>query len=94
MAIRVDLTSETEARLIAEARFLGVPLEKLAERLLTEALPGNPPPHGNMTVEGFHVMLESIAEGSENLPSLPAESFSRESFYEDQLDGRNPVPRR
>jgi hypothetical protein len=30
-----------------------------------------------------------MAEGSEKLPNLPTESFSRESFYEDRLDGRD-----
>ncbi len=31
-----------------------------------------------------------MAEGSQKLPNLPTESFSRESFYEDRLDGRDP----
>ena len=38
MTIRVELNPEMEARLVAEARSQGVPLEKLAERLLKEAL--------------------------------------------------------
>ena len=38
--------------------------------------------------------LDAMAEGSEALPDLPTESFSRESFYEDRLDGRDGVPRR
>jgi len=40
MTIRVELNSETEARLVAEARAQGLPLEKVAERLLKEALDG------------------------------------------------------
>ena len=47
-----------------------------------------------MSVDEFHRMLAAIAEGSERLPDLPTESFSRESFYEDRLDGRDAVPRR
>jgi hypothetical protein len=91
MTIQVDLNPETEARLIAEARSRGVPLEKLAERLLKEALTAALPPQGVLTRDEFRHMLERIAEGSEKLPDLPTEAFSRESFYEDRLDGRNLI---
>lgn len=94
MTIRVELDAETEARLIAQARYQGVPLERLAERLLAEALTECSPPQGALSVEEFHRMLHGMAEGSEKLPNLPTESFSRESFYEDRLDGRDAVPRR
>jgi hypothetical protein len=94
MTIRVELTPETEARLIAEARAKGLPLEKVAEQLLKEALHGLPLSQRQMSVDEFHRMLAAIAEGSERLPDLPTESFSRESFYEDRLDGRDAVPRR
>jgi len=94
MTIRVELDQETEARLIAQARYQGVPLEKLAERLLAEALTESAPPTGSLSVEEFHRVLEGLAEGSEKLPNLPTESFTRESFYEDRLDGRDAVPRR
>jgi hypothetical protein len=94
MTIQVDLNAETEARLIAEARAQGLPLERLAERLLAEALIANSLPQGALTVEEFHSMLEGMAEGSEKLPNLQTESFSRESFYEDRLDGRDAVPPR
>jgi hypothetical protein len=94
MTIRVELSPETEARLVAEARAQGLPLEKVAERLLNEALTGRAAADGKMSVEEFHRMLKAIAEGSEQLPELPTASFSRESFYEDRLDGRDAVPRR
>ena len=94
MTIRVELNPEMEARLVAEARSQGVPLEKLAERLLEEALTVSSLPQGVLTVDEFHHMLEGMAEGSEKLPNLPTGSFSRESFYEDGLDGRDAVPPR
>ncbi len=94
MTIRVDLGPETEARLAAEARVQGLPLEKVAERLLKEALMGRSPSRVQMSVEEFHRMLSAIAEGSESLPDLPTESFSRETFYEGRLDGRDVVPPR
>jgi hypothetical protein len=66
MTIRVELNPEMEARLVAEARSQGVPLEKLAERLLKEALTASSLPYGVLTVDEFHQMLEGMAEGSEN----------------------------
>jgi hypothetical protein len=66
----------------------------VAERLLKEALTASSLPDGVLSVDEFHHLLEGMAEGSEKLPNLPAESFSRESFYEDRLDGGDGVPRR
>ena len=94
MTIRIDLSPETEARLLAEARAQGLPLEKVAERLLKDALIERSSSRGVISIEEFHQMLDAMAEGSERLPDLPTESFSRESFYEDPLDGRDAVPRR
>jgi predicted HicB family RNase H-like nuclease len=57
MTIRVELNPEMEARLVAEARSQGMPLEKLAERLLKEALTASSLPHDVLTVDEFHHML-------------------------------------
>jgi hypothetical protein len=94
MTIRIELNPETEARLIAEARAKGLPLEKAAEELLKEVLTQRSLSPGRISVEEFHQMLEGMAAGSERLPDLATESFSRESFYEDRLNGRDAVPRR
>jgi hypothetical protein len=94
MSIRVELNPETEERLKAEARAKGLPVERVAEQLLNEALTGHSLSQGRMSVEEFHLMLAAMAEGSEKLPDLPTESFSRESFYEDRLNGGDAVPRR
>jgi hypothetical protein len=83
MTIQVQLNQETEARLLAEARAQGVPLEQLAEQLLRQAVAACSKPEGNLSVEEFHSMLDALAEGSETLPNLKTESFTRESFYED-----------
>jgi hypothetical protein len=84
MTIQVELNPEAEARLAAEARAQGVPLEKAAENLLQEALASRNGPKGNLTVQEFHIMLAAMAEGSEKLPKLPTESFTRDSFYGDR----------
>jgi len=84
MTIQIELSPEMEARLVADARAEGIPLEKVAERLLQEAMASRPVAPGNLTVEDFHTMLDALAEASEELPNLPTESFTRESFYEDR----------
>jgi hypothetical protein len=94
MTIRVKLNPQTEARLVAEARAQGLPVEAIAERLLKEALSERSLSAGRLTADEFHQMLKVMGEGSEKLPDVATESFSRESFYEDRLDGRNAVPRR
>jgi hypothetical protein len=94
MTIRVELNPETEARLIAEARAKGLPLGKVAEQLLYEALTGRSPSQVRLSVEEFHRVLDAMAEGAEKLPDLSTESFSRASFYEDRLDGGDALPRR
>jgi hypothetical protein len=93
VTIHIELNPETEARLIAEARAKGLPLEKVAEELLKEALTERSLSASRMSIEEFHQMLEAMAAGSERLPDLPTASFSRESFYEDPLNGRDAVPR-
>ena len=77
-----------EARLVAEAHSRGVPLEKLADRLLKEALTASSLLHGVLTVEESHHMLEGMAAVSEKPPNLSTESFSHESFCEDRLGRR------
>ena len=84
MTIKVELNPEMEARLAAEARDRGLPLEKAAEWLLQEALASRFLGQGNLSVAEFHTMLDALAKGSERLPNLPTESFTRESFYEDR----------
>jgi hypothetical protein len=82
MTIHVELDAEAAARLLAEANAQGLSLEKIAGRLLQEALATRAVPKGSLTVGEFHEMLQALRAGSENLPDLPTESFARESFYE------------
>jgi hypothetical protein len=94
MTIRFELSPEMEATLAAEARAQGLPLEKVAEQLLREALKERSPVRDQLSVQDFHQMLNDMKQGSEVLPNLPTESFSRETFYEDRLDGGNAMPGR
>lgn len=94
MTIRVELDPETEARLKAEAHAKGLPLEKVVEQLLSEALTSRTSATGRMSVEEFQRMLDAMAAGSERLPDLPTASFTRESFYKDRPNGGDAVPPR
>jgi len=84
MTIQVELKPEIAAQLAAEASAQGLPLEKVAERLLQEALASRSVLQGTLSVDQFHVMLKSLASGSETLPNLATQTFTRESFYEDR----------
>ena len=53
MTIQVDFNPEAEAHLIAKARLQGVPLEKLAERLLRAGLTASLPAHGALRAMSF-----------------------------------------
>jgi hypothetical protein len=84
MTIQIELSPESEARLVAEAQARGVPLETYAGSLLQQILASPVHSSGNLTIEKFHAMLDALAKGSERLPDLPTESFTRETFYEDR----------
>ena len=85
MTIQIELSPESEAQLASEAKARGVATEEYAGSLLEQALSSSTLRSGDLTVEKFHLMLDVLANGSERLPDLPTESFTRESFYEDRL---------
>lgn len=78
MTIQVELSPKAQAQLAAVAHAQGVPPEKVAEQLLHEALASRSVPQGNLSVDEFHAMLDAMANGSEKLPDLATESFTRE----------------
>jgi DNA-binding MurR/RpiR family transcriptional regulator len=85
MTIRIELTPEIEAQLVAGAEARGLAPEEYAENLLRDAIASCGESQGNLSVEQLHTMLDAIAEGSDTLPRLPTTAFTRESFYEDRL---------
>jgi hypothetical protein len=83
MTIALEIDSLVEARLAEKANAEGIPLHQAAERILRDALAIPLQPDGHLSIDEFHKMLAELAEGSELLPDLPTEAFTRESFYRD-----------
>ena len=88
MKITVTISDELAAH--AEAR--GLSIEVYVQSLVQEAERKSLPPHRPSTPEQIEAFFEGMAEGSQKLPLLPTESFTRESFYQDRIRVRGPRP--
>ncbi|MGA3210788.1 MAG: hypothetical protein ABSD20_05730 [Terriglobales bacterium] len=84
MTIQIEVRPEILKELAAGAQKRGVAIEEFAQILLQNAIAAPPEPQGRLSIEELHTMLAEIAEGAENLPELPTNVFTRESYYEDQ----------
>jgi hypothetical protein len=84
MTILVEISSEAEVNLAAQAVARGIALEQYASKLLEDAAISRPTGKGRLTRESLDAMLSRIGEGAEYRPKLPTSAFSRESFYEDR----------
>ena len=80
MQIRVTVPDE----LAAEAQARGISVEAYVQSLVEEASRKSLHPHQPRTREQIEAFFEAMAEGSQKLPLLPTESFTRESFYQDR----------
>jgi hypothetical protein len=81
VTVMVQLEPTLEARLLAEARAQGVPLEAyLASVIAQVAAPKSQP---ETTSTDFEAGLDELAEGSERLPVLPPEAYRRDGIYGD-----------
>ena len=80
MMITLQLEPTVEARLVAEARTQGMPLETYLTTMLARTAAGSWP---ELTDEDFDAGLDALAEGSENLPILPPEAYHRKNMYRD-----------
>ena len=81
MQITVTIPDEVAAQ--AQAR--GLTPETYVEKWIAEqtsALEASRPKR-ELTSEDFDASLDALARYSDKIPSLPIQSFSRESFYED-----------
>jgi len=80
--MRITITVPDE--LAEQAGERGLSIEAYVQRLIDQALPESPSPQRPRRIEDIDAFLVAMAEGSEELPLLPTESFTRESFYEDR----------
>jgi hypothetical protein len=84
MTIQVEISSEAEANLAAQAVARGIALEKYVGKLLEDAATPYATGTGRLTREDLRAMREELTRGSEKLPILPPEATERASFYEDR----------
>lgn len=82
MTVTLELRPELERRLVSGAAARGVSLETYLTSLLEAAMP--PLEFDRGTLEEFEADMDALAEGSENLPVLPPEAFTREAIYADR----------
>jgi hypothetical protein len=78
MIVTLELKPEVERRVLAQAAAQGVSLEAYLASVIEGALPIEPE---EGSLEEFEADMDALAEGSELLPVLPPEAFSRESIY-------------
>ena len=79
----MQITIEIPDHLALEAQARGLSLDRRLTALLAEELAGGPRPARRLSREEFGASLDALARYSDEIPSLPDEAFSRESFYED-----------
>ena len=80
MQITVTIPDE----LAVQASNHGISPEGYVESLIEKARRESTPATRPRTREQIDAFFLTMAEGSENLPALPTESFTRESFYEER----------
>lgn len=81
MTIRLELKPDIEAKLAAQERVRGIPLDAYLQNAvedLARAEPASP-----ASVKDLDATLDNLAEMGRGLPHLPSSAFSRESIYQD-----------
>lgn len=81
MTISVELNSEMERQLVAEALARGIALELYAQQLLQEAMASKSRGRSRASQEEFRAFLDALASKAPNVPQLRSETFSREMIY-------------
>lgn len=80
--MQITLTIPDE--LAAQAHERGLSVEAYIQELVYQAKPRMAKAMPGRTREQIERFFQLMTEGSEKLPDLPTESFTRESFYEDR----------
>lgn len=84
MTIKLELRPDVEASLAARARARGIPLDAYLQGVIEQIALDEGAPRASLGE--FRATLDALADGAENLPSLPSAAFSRENIYRDQTE--------
>ena len=76
----MEITVTVPDELAVQAQARGISVQAYVQSLVEEARRRSAAPEHGRTIEQIEAFFEAMAEGSERLPLLPTESFSRESF--------------
>jgi hypothetical protein len=79
MQITVDIPDQV----VAKAAALGVSVEEYVREVLGREVPVLPATAKLKSREEIRAWLEDMAQFSDQIPELPDESLTRESFYRD-----------
>jgi hypothetical protein len=79
MTVTLELKPEVEERVLALASSQGVSLETYLLSLI-ESTAFQAPGEG-ATVEEFEAAMDELSEGTDDLPVLSPEAFTREAMY-------------
>ena len=81
--IQVELTPEVEARIKAQARAQGVEAESYVRSLIENAVLSTAiAPRRSGPARDMSAFFVAMAAGSDKIPQLPDEAFTRDSFYQ------------
>ncbi len=80
MQVTVTIPDELAAQALAR----GMSVQAYAQSLIEEADRKSLSSPRSRSPEQIEAFFKAMAEGSQKLPTLPTESFTRESFYRDR----------
>ena len=79
----MQITLEIPDHVAAKAAVLGVSVEDYVREVLTRETLAASPRARVFTPEESRAWLDRMAQFSDQIPDLPDEAFTRESFYQD-----------
>ena len=82
MTVKLELKPDVEAKLIAQARFKGVPLDEYLQNVIEDLARTTSADQASLL--DIEQTLDTLAEMGKELPHLPSSAFSRESIYQDR----------
>ena len=80
--LHVELAPDIERRLVEAARAEGLEPEAYASRLIASTIAARTS-EKHLSKEELDAALARLASRGDNMPHLPDEAYTRESFYQD-----------